>query len=64
MTVDTNARPCPKCGEPESDRYFDRHGIYSGRACHKCAHLLPGQGAMRDYEADEPIDGDSEGGGL
>lgn len=53
------ALTCPIC-ERETDyltRYFDRHGIYSGRACSDaCARSLPGQGAMWDYEADEPIE--------
>ena len=39
------------------ERYYDRHGIYSGKACSdKCARNLPGQGEMWDYEADEAIE--------
>ncbi len=49
---------CPKCGKLCDDvrEFYDRHGIYSGRACPTCAESLPGQGAMWDYEADEPIE--------
>jgi len=50
-------RPCP-CGAPDSAPRYDRHGIYSGRACDRCAKALPGQGKMWDYEADEPIEAD------
>lgn len=39
------------------ERYYDRHGIYSGKACSdKCAKQLPGQGDMWDYDAEEPIE--------
>jgi hypothetical protein len=52
---------CPVCEKPAEylERYYDRHGIYSGRACsEQCSQKLPGQGIMRDYEADEPIEED------
>ena len=40
--------------------FYDRHNCYSGRACsEKCGEELPGQGAMRDYEAEEPIEEDN-----
>lgn len=50
-------RLCGKCesGRAAYERY-DRHGIYSGKACDKCAKDLPGQGSMWDYEAEEPIE--------
>lgn len=39
------------------ERYYDRNGIYSGKACSdKCARKLPGQGDMWNYENDEPIE--------
>lgn len=49
---------CPQCGKPGAEEHYDRHGIYSGRACGKCARDLPGQGASWHYEADEPIEAD------
>lgn len=52
---DSNAI-CPVCEEKPAERCYDRHGIYSGRACEACSHTLPGQGSMRNYEAEEPID--------
>lgn len=55
-----SSEDCPVCGRPSDDveQYWDRHGIYSGRACPACADQLPGQGVMRDYVADEPIEAD------
>jgi hypothetical protein len=50
---------CPVCHKPTDylQRYYDRHNIYSGRACSdKCAATLPGLGDMWEYDADEPID--------
>jgi RNA polymerase subunit RPABC4/transcription elongation factor Spt4 len=48
--------PCPRCGKREAEEWHDRFGIYSGKACDQCAHLLPGQGDTWDYEPDEPIE--------
>ncbi len=50
---------CPVChvdDERYVSRWYDRHGIYSGRACEPCAHTLPGQGEMWFYDAEEPIE--------
>jgi len=42
------------------ERYYDRFGIYSGRACSdKCARSLPGQGDQYDYEPEEPLEEDA-----
>lgn len=52
---------CPVCGRTTDylERFFDRFGIYSGKACsEKCGDTLPGQGAMRDYQPCEPIEED------
>lgn len=39
------------------ERYYDRFGIYSGKACsNKCAKQLPGQGGMYNYEPEEPLE--------
>lgn len=58
---ETEKLVCRVC-EKEVDyleRYYDRHGIYSGKACSdKCAKSLPGQGDMWDYDAEEPIEPD------
>lgn len=50
---------CPRCGKPGADSHYDRHGIYSGRACSECAVHLPGQGEMWDYVPDEPIEAEA-----
>ena len=59
LSQPTELLECPICHE-QTDfllRYYDRHNLYSGRACSdSCARSLPGQGAMWDYEAEEPID--------
>lgn len=49
---------CPICGKKDYlERYYDRHDIYSGRACSKkCSRELPGQGDM--YYYDDDIDED------
>lgn len=50
---------CSVCHEPTDylESYYDRHGIYSGRACsEKCGKKLPGQGVMANYDAEEPLD--------
>ena len=49
-------RPCPRCGIREGYPVHDRHGLYSGRACEVCEDQLPGQGAMWNYVAEEPIE--------
>lgn len=43
-------------GKQGADAHFDRFGIYSGKACAKCARYLPGQGAMWDYVPEESVD--------
>ena len=53
---------CPVCHKDTDylERYYDRHNIYSGRACSdRCAATLPGQGNMWNYEPCEDIEGDS-----
>lgn len=53
---------CPVCGKETDylERYYDRFGIYSGRACSdRCSNELPGRGDMRNYEPEEPIEEDS-----
>jgi hypothetical protein len=50
---------CPVCRKPAEQLtpYYDRHNIYSGKACSdECARDLPGQGDMWNYEADEDIE--------
>ena len=47
---------CTDYGEPR----YDRHGIYSGRACDRHARELPGQGDMWDYQATEDIEPEPE----
>jgi hypothetical protein len=51
---------CPVCRKPGTywQEHYDRYGCYSGRACEQCAHTLPGQGRMWNYEPEhnEPID--------
>ena len=54
--IDT--RLCRVCNEREGSARYDRHGIYSGRACDQCAPSLPGQGDTWDYVASEPIEED------
>jgi hypothetical protein len=57
--MDEDQLECPICSKQVDwlERYYDRHGIYSGRACSDaCARSLPGQGDMWDYDAEEPID--------
>jgi hypothetical protein len=51
-------RPCPGCGKRESYPVHDRHGFYSGRACDRqaCIDRLPGQGAMWNYDPEEPLE--------
>lgn len=51
---------CPICGKVDYlEEYYDRFGIYSGRACSvKCAQELPGQGYMYDYDPEEDVDED------
>lgn len=52
--------PCAKwecqCGKFGAEPRYDRHGIYSGKACEACTEELPGQGSMWDYDAEEPIE--------
>jgi hypothetical protein len=43
---------CTVCQEREGFPRYDRHGIYSGRACDTCAPTLPGQGSSWNYEPD------------
>ena len=55
----TPALECGVCGKTTDylERFYDRHNIYSGRACsEKCGMTLPGQGEMWDYDAEEPIE--------
>ena len=57
-------RECPVCKKKVDylERFYDRHNIYSGRACSDaCARSLPGQGAMWNYDAEEPLE-DPDGG--
>lgn len=49
-------RPCTVCGVREGYPVHDRHGFYSGRACDRCERTLPGQGAMWNYDAEEPLE--------
>lgn len=52
-------RNCQICGKPGAISYYDRHGVYSGRACppdNKCSDQLPGQGDMWNYEPQESVD--------
>tara|TARA_R110000803_G_scaffold48198_2_gene100063 strand:+ start:217 stop:432 length:216 start_codon:yes stop_codon:yes gene_type:complete len=52
---------CPKCRKVTDYliEFYDRFGCYSGRACsEKCGEELPGQGAMRGYDPEEPIEED------
>lgn len=52
---------CSVCGKKVEYlyRYFDRFGIYSGRACsEKCSQSLPGLGNNYNYEPTEPIESD------
>jgi hypothetical protein len=62
MTVEQEMKECPVCHK-QTDYlipFYDRHNCYSGRACSdKCGDTLPGQGAMRNYEAEEPIEEDN-----
>ncbi len=47
-----NCRICDTA-TPVADliEFYDRHGIYSGRACsERCGKALPGQGEMRNYD--------------
>ena len=52
--IDTSL--CRVCNEREGYDRYDRHGIYSGRACDQCAPSLPEQGSTWDYVASEPIE--------
>lgn len=61
-TAPPTAIECPGCKRitDEWSRYYDRHHIYSGRACSdECARTLPGQGEMWDYEAEESLEDDA-----
>lgn len=54
---------CRICGEEAEylKRFFDRNGIYSGRACsEECGSLLPGQGEMWNYDPEEDIEPSEE----
>ncbi|NJM00506.1 MAG: hypothetical protein HC924_17790 [Synechococcaceae cyanobacterium SM2_3_2] len=54
---------CPVCQKQTDwlETYYDRHGIYSGKACgERCAETLPGKGGMWNYQADESIDPDED----
>ncbi|MFN3361289.1 MAG: hypothetical protein ACK421_07690 [Pseudanabaenaceae cyanobacterium] len=46
---------CSVCGKDAYlDVYYDRFGIYSGKACSlKCSYKLPGRGVMWNYEPEE-----------
>lgn len=62
--IDDDKIECPGCRKlfspSDLTRYYDRHRIYSGRACSdECSKVLPGQGEMWAYEAEEPIEADS-----
>lgn len=59
MTTNETPFECPVCYKLTDylERYYDRYEIYSGCACSdKCAETLPGQGRMRNYDAEEPIE--------
>lgn len=50
-----NKVECPGCHKKfnpkDLERFYDRHAIYSGRACSdKCAEILPGQGKNWNYD--------------
>ena len=47
---------CPRCKQADAEPWFDRHGIYCGKACEKCAPQLPGQGEMWNYDPQEPVE--------
>lgn len=57
--METRIYECSVCGK-ETDylqSYFDRFGIYCGKACsYDCSLSLPGRGTQWGYAPEEPLD--------
>lgn len=57
--METRIYECQVCRKEVEylERYYDRFGIYSGRACsYDCSLSLPGRGEMASYDPEEPLD--------